>query len=166
MNIHRGYTDIRQPGAYVAHDGSAVVIKNVICIHEEDAGLLWKHTDFRPGGRGQAVRSRRLVVSMVCTLANYVSSCINCPCVCAYSYPGIRLELPFLSSKCAIFPYKFVHADDPFTRTALLNSRFDSPASFKYMRAARTGQILSARWSPQVSLPSTISISSPSESTL
>jgi primary-amine oxidase len=68
-----------QPGAYVAHNGSAVVIKNVICIHEEDAGLLWKHTDFRPGGRGQSVRARRLVVSMVCTLANYVSSAPSLP---------------------------------------------------------------------------------------
>ncbi|KAH9847764.1 peroxisomal copper amine oxidase [Lenzites betulinus] len=59
------------PGSYVAHDGSAVVVKNVICIHEEDAGLLWKHTDFRVGGRAQAVRSRRLVVQQICTLANY-----------------------------------------------------------------------------------------------
>jgi len=59
------------PGAYVAHSGSANVIKNVICIHEEDNGVLWKHTDYRPGGRSQTVRRRRLVVSMVCTLANY-----------------------------------------------------------------------------------------------
>ncbi|EPQ53081.1 hypothetical protein GLOTRDRAFT_122375 [Gloeophyllum trabeum ATCC 11539] len=59
------------PGAYVANDGSAVVIKNVICIHEEDAGLLWKHTDWREGGRAHSVRSRRLVISMICTLANY-----------------------------------------------------------------------------------------------
>ncbi|EIW52569.1 peroxisomal copper amine oxidase [Trametes versicolor FP-101664 SS1] len=59
------------PGAYVAHDGSAVSVKNVICIHEEDAGLLWKHTDFRVGGRAQAVRSRRLVIQQICTLANY-----------------------------------------------------------------------------------------------
>ncbi|GBE86046.1 Copper amine oxidase 1 [Sparassis crispa] len=59
------------PGTYVAHDGTAVIVKNVICIHEEDAGLLWKHTDFRVGGRSHAVRSRRLVVSMICTLANY-----------------------------------------------------------------------------------------------
>ncbi|KAH9984351.1 copper amine oxidase [Russula vinacea] len=58
-------------GAYTNHDGSAVVINNVICIHEEDAGLLWKHTDYRVGGRSYTVRSRRLVVSMVCTLANY-----------------------------------------------------------------------------------------------
>ncbi|KAI5998119.1 copper amine oxidase [Pisolithus albus] len=59
------------PGAYVTHSGAAHVIKNVICIHEEDAGVLWKHSDFRPGGRSRTVRSRRLVVSMVCTVANY-----------------------------------------------------------------------------------------------
>ena len=29
-----------QPGAFIAHDGSAVELKNVICIHEEDAGVL------------------------------------------------------------------------------------------------------------------------------
>ncbi|KDR85777.1 hypothetical protein GALMADRAFT_386616 [Galerina marginata CBS 339.88] len=59
------------PGSFIAHDGSAIIIKNVICIHEEDAGVLWKHTDYRPNGRSQTVRRRRLVVSMVCTLANY-----------------------------------------------------------------------------------------------
>jgi primary-amine oxidase len=72
------------------------VIKNVVCIHEEDAGLLWKHTDFRPGGRGQSVRSRRLVVSMVCTLANYVSVTQSRPWVSSDVLAGIRLELPFL----------------------------------------------------------------------
>jgi len=59
------------PGSFVKNDGSAFVINNVICIHEEDHGLLWKHTDYRVGGRSHAVRSRRLVVSMICTLANY-----------------------------------------------------------------------------------------------
>ncbi|KAL0571658.1 peroxisomal copper amine oxidase [Marasmius crinis-equi] len=59
------------PGAYVGHNGKAIIIKNVICIHEEDSGVLWKHTDYRPGGRGHTARRRRLVVSMVCTLANY-----------------------------------------------------------------------------------------------
>ncbi|EJD00280.1 peroxisomal copper amine oxidase [Fomitiporia mediterranea MF3/22] len=59
------------PGCYVGHNGSAIKIKNAICIHEEDNGLLWKHTDYRPGGRSFAARSRRLVVSMCCTLANY-----------------------------------------------------------------------------------------------
>ncbi|KAJ6491696.1 copper amine oxidase [Mycena vitilis] len=59
------------PGTFVKHDGTPHVIQNCICIHEEDAGVLWKHTDFRPGGRSQTVRRRRLCVSMVCTLANY-----------------------------------------------------------------------------------------------
>ena len=61
------------------HDGTAFVIKNVICIHEEDAGILWKHTDFRVDGRGHAVRARRLVVQMICTLANY--GALQCICV-------------------------------------------------------------------------------------
>jgi len=55
----------------VGNDGSAVNVKNAICIHEEDAGVLWKHKDYRPGGRSQTVRRRRLVISMVCTVANY-----------------------------------------------------------------------------------------------
>ncbi|KAF7784980.1 hypothetical protein Agabi119p4_1145 [Agaricus bisporus var. burnettii] len=58
-------------GCFAAHDGSPIEVKNVVCIHEEDAGVLWKHTDFRPGGRTRTVRSRRLVISMACTLANY-----------------------------------------------------------------------------------------------
>ncbi|KAG8219327.1 copper amine oxidase [Butyriboletus roseoflavus] len=59
------------PGSYVTHSGTPFTIKNAICIHEEDAGVLWKHTDYRPGGRSHTIRSRRLVVSMACTLANY-----------------------------------------------------------------------------------------------
>ncbi|KDQ19347.1 hypothetical protein BOTBODRAFT_27929 [Botryobasidium botryosum FD-172 SS1] len=59
------------PGVYVGHNGNPVIIKNAICIHEEDAGLLWKHTDFRTGGRAHSVRSRKLVISMICTVANY-----------------------------------------------------------------------------------------------
>ncbi|KAI6116769.1 copper amine oxidase [Pisolithus croceorrhizus] len=55
----------------LCYSGAALAIKNAICIHEEDAGVLWKHSDFRPGGRSRTVRSRRLVVSMVCTAANY-----------------------------------------------------------------------------------------------
>ncbi|CAE6427598.1 unnamed protein product [Rhizoctonia solani] len=59
------------PGHFIGHDGNTVTIKNAICIHEEDAGLLWKHTDYRPGGRSQSVRSRKLIISMICTVANY-----------------------------------------------------------------------------------------------
>ena len=54
--------------------GEPVVIKNAICLHEEDAGLLFKHTDTRlNAGRGhvEVRRSRRLVLSCVSTFANY-----------------------------------------------------------------------------------------------
>lgn len=51
-------------------EGNAVVIPNAICMHEEDFGVGWKHTDFRT--EELAVRrSRRLVISMFCTVGNY-----------------------------------------------------------------------------------------------
>lgn len=58
-------------GLVVDHSGTAQVIKNAICIHELDGGLGWKHTDFRPGGQGAAVRQRILEISSVYTVANY-----------------------------------------------------------------------------------------------
>jgi primary-amine oxidase len=51
-------------------DGNVVTIKNAICIHEEDAGLLWKHWDFR-SDRAESRRARRLVISCIATVANY-----------------------------------------------------------------------------------------------
>ena len=56
---------------YVADDhGHAVQIPNVVCMHEEDDGILWKHTE--PGAVGTQVRrSRRLVVSYFATVGNY-----------------------------------------------------------------------------------------------
>ncbi len=57
--------------AHVNHmDGSVMTIPNAICIHEEDAGLLWKHTDFRTE-RAEVRRSRKLVVSSIATVGNY-----------------------------------------------------------------------------------------------
>lgn len=47
-----------------------MVIPNAICLHEEDAGLLWKHTDTRLG-HVEVRRNRRLVISMLSTFANY-----------------------------------------------------------------------------------------------
>lgn len=58
-------------GHFVRHDGSVETVKNAICIHEEDTGLMWKHSDYRPGGHSKNVRGRKLVMSMVCTVANY-----------------------------------------------------------------------------------------------
>lgn len=50
--------------------GEAAVIKNAICIHEEDNGLLFKHTDFRDGTVVSA-RDRKLIISQIITAANY-----------------------------------------------------------------------------------------------
>ncbi|MDH6264294.1 primary-amine oxidase [Bradyrhizobium sp. BR13661] len=51
-------------------DGKVVTIENAICIHEEDAGLLWKHWDFR-SNNVETRRARRLVISCIATVANY-----------------------------------------------------------------------------------------------
>jgi primary-amine oxidase len=45
-------------------------VKNAICMHEEDYGILWKHNDPR-SGRNEVRRSRRLVVSSIATVGNY-----------------------------------------------------------------------------------------------
>ena len=39
-------------------------------MHEEDFGLLWKHSDSRAEMK-EVRRSRRLVVSNICTVGNY-----------------------------------------------------------------------------------------------
>jgi primary-amine oxidase len=50
--------------------GHPYTIKNAICLHEEDDGLLWKHVDAGLG-HTEVRRSRRLVVSFIITAGNY-----------------------------------------------------------------------------------------------
>jgi primary-amine oxidase len=50
--------------------GNARTIDNAICLHEEDAGLAWKHFDVR-SGRTEVRRARRLVISSISTIGNY-----------------------------------------------------------------------------------------------
>ncbi len=50
--------------------GQPRTIDNAICIHEEDFGILWKHTDIF-NGSAQSRRQRRLVVSYFTTVGNY-----------------------------------------------------------------------------------------------
>ncbi len=50
--------------------GEPRTIPNAICIHEEDAGVLWKHTELA-SGMAHVRRSRRLVVSFFATVGNY-----------------------------------------------------------------------------------------------
>jgi primary-amine oxidase len=51
--------------------GKPLTIPNAICMHEEDYGILWKHTDRRLPDAPEVRRSRRLVVSSVSTVENY-----------------------------------------------------------------------------------------------
>ncbi|KPM53188.1 tyramine oxidase [Frankia sp. R43] len=50
--------------------GEPVTIPNAVCIHEEDTGIAWKHTDFRTD-HVEVRRMRRLVISMISTVGNY-----------------------------------------------------------------------------------------------
>lgn len=50
--------------------GGTRVIRNAICVHEEDNGLAWKHFDVR-SGRTVVRRARRLVISSISTIGNY-----------------------------------------------------------------------------------------------
>jgi primary-amine oxidase len=50
--------------------GHPRVMKNAICLHEEDYGVLWKHTDMF-NGMAETRRSRRLVISFFLTIGNY-----------------------------------------------------------------------------------------------
>ncbi|CAI5497065.1 unnamed protein product [Closterium sp. Naga37s-1] len=50
--------------------GGVETIENAVCMHEEDHGMLWKHVDWR-SGHAEVRRSRRLVLSLLCTIGNY-----------------------------------------------------------------------------------------------
>ena len=55
---------------FVNRAGSSQTIKMAICIHEEDAGILFKHTDFRDNSV-IVTRGQKLIISHVFTAANY-----------------------------------------------------------------------------------------------
>lgn len=54
----------------VTTEGHPSLSKNVVCIHEQDNGIGWKHTNFRTN-RAVVTRARELVVQFIITLANY-----------------------------------------------------------------------------------------------
>ena len=56
--------------SFPRRDGTIREIKNAICIHEEDAGILFKHTDFRDDS-SIVTRARKLIVQQIFTAANY-----------------------------------------------------------------------------------------------
>lgn len=50
--------------------GGVRTIKNAICIHEEDGGILFKHSDFRDDSV-IVTRARKLIIQQIFTAANY-----------------------------------------------------------------------------------------------
>lgn len=63
---HINYLDAE----FAARDGKVRLIKNAICIHEEDNGILFKHTDFRDDSV-IVTRARKLIIQQIFTAANY-----------------------------------------------------------------------------------------------
>ncbi|MFG6493519.1 primary-amine oxidase [Microbacterium sp. P03] len=63
--------EIRYFDATLADElGMPRTVRNGVCMHEEDFGTLWKHTDLFTGS-AEVRRSRRLVISFFTTVGNY-----------------------------------------------------------------------------------------------
>ncbi|MGY1706648.1 primary-amine oxidase [Geodermatophilus sp. SYSU D00697] len=63
--------DITYMDAVIADErGNPQVLRNAICMHEEDFGILWKHTDLWAGS-AETRRQRRMVISFFTTIGNY-----------------------------------------------------------------------------------------------
>ena len=57
--------------ATIADDkGDPVPLENCVCIHEQDGGIGWKHTNYRTG-RAAVTRNRELVLQTIITVSNY-----------------------------------------------------------------------------------------------
>jgi primary-amine oxidase len=54
----------------VDREGRPHTVASAICLHEEDAGLLWKHSD-ELAGRVDVRRARRFVLNSMVTVGNY-----------------------------------------------------------------------------------------------
>ncbi|KAF2463782.1 copper amine oxidase [Lindgomyces ingoldianus] len=55
---------------HVTSTGDPLKMPNVVCCHEIDDGILWKHTNFRSGD-AVVTRSRLLVLQTIITVSNY-----------------------------------------------------------------------------------------------
>jgi len=62
---------IQYLSAVIADDkGVPQPLENCVCVHEQDAGIGWKHTNYRTG-RAAVVRNRELVLQSIITVSNY-----------------------------------------------------------------------------------------------
>ena len=65
--------------------GEPWTVKKAVCVHEEDAGICWKHTEYR-NGHAEVRRNRRLVMSFIATGARY------CGALSHHRYPSPYLD--------------------------------------------------------------------------
>ncbi|OHE91448.1 primary-amine oxidase [Colletotrichum orchidophilum] len=63
---HIAYFD----GVRVSATGDPIIMSNVVCMHEIDDGIGWKHSNFR-NMKSSVVRDRKLVIQCTSTVANY-----------------------------------------------------------------------------------------------
>lgn len=72
--LYKAHTDLCKlkyfDGVLIDSSGTAHETKKVICLHEQDNGIGWKHTNWRTN-RAVVTRRRELVVQFIITLANY-----------------------------------------------------------------------------------------------
>ena len=62
---------IQYLSAMISDDkGMPQPLENCVCVHEQDAGIGWKHTNYRTG-RAAVVRNRELVLQSIITVSNY-----------------------------------------------------------------------------------------------
>lgn len=62
---------IKYFSGWLADDaGNPVPAENVVCLHEQDGGIGWKHTNHRTGNPA-VTRARNLVVQSIITVGNY-----------------------------------------------------------------------------------------------
>jgi primary-amine oxidase len=54
----------------ITDDGNPLTMPNVICLHEQDSGIGFKHINYRTG-RAVVTRSRELVIQNIITVSNY-----------------------------------------------------------------------------------------------
>lgn len=57
-------------GWHTTSSGEPLRLPNVVCCHEQDDGILWKHTNFRTNN-AVVTRSRILVLQTIITVSNY-----------------------------------------------------------------------------------------------
>lgn len=55
---------------HITNTGEPLKLPNVVCCHEQDDGILWKHTNFRTQN-AVVTRSRVLVLQTIITVSNY-----------------------------------------------------------------------------------------------